>query len=382
VILILAALAYLQARPNSVPSGTTTNPCSCPYEPPTNLLQVSQPFTDVQVGISVPFSIELPYLTPTSFDYDFGDGTSFSTNSSTANYTYAGPGNYLVSVTAILSPGNFANVMTNNRSLVPVRALPLGSSSELAGLPVLEGTITSNSTTGTDPSVVIHAGDSVTLAAQYPITGPIPGYSVGPPTFLLAPNLTATTNVGQNSSTSTIVFPDPGIFVIVATGKITPSSAPSVEENYTWTVFVAPKDESASVVGQGTPVGAHPPLNLTAYELAPGGSLSEDPAIDYETVGQEPIENVYQTLITYNGTDLGPLPQDFVPVLATCVPGSEQCVRQWGVPLESPDQENYTFVLQSSARFYDPGTRASWPVYPSDVMFSVARDLAFSTLPS
>ena len=271
MILILAALAYLQARPNSVPSGTTTNPCSCPYEPPTNLLQVSQPFTDVQVGISVPFSIELPYLTPTSFDYDFGDGTSFSTNSSTANHTYAGPGNYLVSVTAILSPGNFANVMTNNRSLVPVRALPLGSSSELAGLPVLEGTITSNSTTGTDPSVVIHAGDSVTLAAQYPITGPIPGYSVGPPTFLLAPNLTATTNVGQNSSTSTIVFPDPGIFVIVATGKITPSSAPSVDENYTWTVFVAPKDESASVVGQGTPVGAHPPLNLTAYELAPGG---------------------------------------------------------------------------------------------------------------
>jgi hypothetical protein len=69
-------------------------------------------------------------------------------------------------------------------------------------------------------------------------------------------------------------------------------------------------------------------------------------------------------------------------VLATCVPGSEQCVRQWGVPLESPDQENYTFVLQSSARFYDPGTKASWPVYPSDVVFSVARDLAFSALPS
>jgi hypothetical protein len=42
---------------------------------------------------------------------------------------------------------------------------------------------------------------------------------------------------------------------------------------------------------------------------------------------------------------------------------------------------NYTFVINGASKFYDARTGASWGVYPSDVLFSIARTLGFSTLP-
>jgi len=124
-----------------------------------------------------------------------------------------------------------------------------------------------------------------------------------------------------------------------------------------------------------TPTSPHPG-SLNIFE--PGPATSVDPAVDYETVGAGVVESVYQTLVTYSGNSTS----SFVPVLATCVPGTAQCTTDYGTSLikngSGLSPEYWTFVIDPTARFYDPVSQTSWGVYPSDVMFSVARDLAWA----
>ncbi|HTW56017.1 MAG TPA: hypothetical protein VMG36_06190 [Thermoplasmata archaeon] len=122
------------------------------------------------------------------------------------------------------------------------------------------------------------------------------------------------------------------------------------------------------------------PGTLDVYEVAPAGATTEDPAAAYDTVSYEPILNVYQTLINYNGAST----TTFVPTLATCVPGTSQCVTDYGTNLTgyvAGEPIYWTFVIDKNARFYDPSTGNSWPVEPSDVMFSLARTMSFADQP-
>ncbi len=131
---------------------------------------------------------------------------------------------------------------------------------------------------------------------------------------------------------------------------------------------------------------------LVVHEIAPGGATSEDPAVAYDSTSYEPILNVYQTLIAFNRTSTS----SYVPILSTCVPGTHGCAVDYnlgsvagselvadasaGPALGEPTY--YTFPIDPAARFYDPGIGASFPVYPSDVMFSVARTLGYANLPA
>ncbi|HTW39528.1 MAG TPA: ABC transporter substrate-binding protein, partial [Thermoplasmata archaeon] len=134
--------------------------------------------------------------------------------------------------------------------------------------------------------------------------------------------------------------------------------------------------------------GPHPGT-LEGYEIAPSGMTSEDPAVAYDTVSFEPILNIYQTLISYNGSSTS----NFVPELSTCVPGgpsnglsttSVSCQTIYGQSLivdnSQGNPQYWTFPI-SNASFYDPATGAHWQVYPSDVMFSLARTMSFADLP-
>jgi hypothetical protein len=68
---------------------------------------------------------------------------------------------------------------------------------------------------------------------------------------------------------------------------------------------------TASVTPQAatphTSEGPHPGT-LEIYESSSGGPQTIDPAVCYYTVCDEPISNVYETLIAYNGTQAGPTP--------------------------------------------------------------------------
>ncbi len=132
------------------------------------------------------------------------------------------------------------------------------------------------------------------------------------------------------------------------------------------------------------PVSGHKGSLVVDDAFGGAVAFSEDPAVDYETIGYEPILNVYQGLLGYNGSSsTGSSLSQFVPVLATCVPGTAQCTADYGTDLvvdnaTSGGPQYYTFVIDPAAHFYDPSTQASWSVYPTDVMFSIARDMAWS----
>ncbi|MFZ0892060.1 MAG: hypothetical protein WAN77_06625, partial [Thermoplasmata archaeon] len=151
--------------------------------------------------------------------------------------------------------------------------------------------------------------------------------------------------------------------------------------NYTWTVVVAPAGLTPGCARCHVTTATSPhPGTIDNYEDAPGGAESLDPSVDYETLGFEVISNVYQSLISYNGSLTGPSYNDYQPEAATCVPGSPQCAALYGgATLQSGNY--YTFVISPSSRFYDPTTQKSWPVYPSDVVFTLTRTMGFSLLP-
>ena len=89
-----------------------------------------------------------------------------------------------------------------------------------------------------------------------------------------------------------------------------------------------------------------------------GEPLTLDPAIDYETMGGNVIENVYETLVWYDGATL-----NLVPRLATAVPTSSN----GGI---SANGQFYNFTIRSNVRFHDNST-----LTVDDVVFSARRVL-------
>ncbi|MCI4325305.1 MAG: PKD domain-containing protein [Thermoplasmata archaeon] len=335
------------------------------------------PFKTAQAGTNVPFTASFTKgETSSQYVFNFGDGTNMSSNVPTVSHTYSAPGSYIASVTA-----NVGGVTHDNyESLAAITVAPSYTSSHSGTAPTVSGAVVSNSTATTAATAVLAASGQVTISGSY---------SSAPtnPLFVPAsPTITASTGVqlsGASSTTTTatatVAWQNPGIYTAVFVGEAV-SGTTTAYQNYTWTVFVAPTGVHAAIGGGASVATSSHPGSLDIYELAPGGSTSEDPAIDYETVGYEPIINVYQTLIQYNGSDSGPAYSNFVPVLAACVPGSPQCTALFNSNLTSGT--DYTFVLNSASQFYDSSNGNHWGVYPTDVVFSLARTLSFATQPA
>jgi peptide/nickel transport system substrate-binding protein len=336
------------------------------------------PFKSVQEGNSVPFTASLPSgESASSYTFYFGDGSKpVVSGSPSVGHSFPNIGTYLVYVTASVK----GVVHDNLYGLVQVAVTSSYSSATAGSVPTLAGSIVSNSTAhaGTPQiTAAIVPGQSVTVSGSYTSSPTNPAFTVITPKIVSSGTLSAVGN-GTGSATATATFPSPGVYNITFEGGAQ-SGTTIVPVDYNWTVFVAQPGQHPGIAGLTTARDPHPGTVID-YELAPGGALSEDPAIDYETVGAEPIFNIYQTLITYNGTATGPSPDDFVPELATCVPGSAQCQAMYkGDSLLNG--WNYTFVIQSNSSFYDPATGNHWGVYPTDVEFSIIRALGFSTLP-
>lgn len=108
----------------------------------------------------------------------------------------------------------------------------------------------------------------------------------------------------------------------------------------------------------GTGAAVKNPNIFTTTEFGEPQSL--DPAWDYESAGGEILQNVYETLITYDHESTNTM----VPVLATAVPS----VENGGV---SADFMNYTYQLRAGVKFhYTPGTMDA-----NDVAYSLKRVL-------
>lgn len=124
----------------------------------------------------------------------------------------------------------------------------------------------------------------------------------------------------------------------------------STVQRYYNTVVVLP-------VG-GTGAAVQNPNIFTTTEFGEPQSL--DPAWDYESAGGEILQNVYETLVTYDHESTS----DLVPMLATEVP----TVANGGV---SADFSSYTYHIRAGVKFhYTPGTMTV-----DDVAYSLKRVL-------
>lgn len=126
------------------------------------------------------------------------------------------------------------------------------------------------------------------------------------------------------------------------------SEAPIAQ--YAITIVLLPKDLSTSTAVK----------NPDTFVYATYGDARWlDPAVDYESAGNEIIQNCYETLLFYNGSSANEL----VPSLATAVPTLEN----GGI---SADGLNYTFHIRAGVKFHDGNVMT-----PEDVAFSMQRTL-------
>lgn len=110
----------------------------------------------------------------------------------------------------------------------------------------------------------------------------------------------------------------------------------------------------------GAPVGYDPNTFLMA--TISGNPESLDPAIGYETAGGEIMQNVYETLLFYNGSSA----DELVPVLASEVP----TVDNDGI---KDNGTTYIYNLRTDVKFHDNNTMTS-----EDVRYSIERALAIN----
>jgi len=344
----------------------------------------------LNLGALLPASVSLGGgESASSFAVSWGDGTNSTSTAATFTHTYTGIGLFVVSATAVVS----GVTHTGTKYLFPVSVVPTLQQVSTGDFPVLATTITNGSAAPNNYYPWISQGGQVTVVGSYSTLPTAPGYTASAPSLVAPTGATLVGSVvsGPTSVKATYTFANPGSYLIKMVVPVT-NGAATTYQNYTWNVYVG---ATGALLGctncrsSGTQGGSPHPGNLYVYEIVPGGATSLDPAVDYETTGGEIIDNVFETLIQYNATSTA----TYDPVLSTCIPGPAasgptSCQSQYGSDLNGPlsgtgpNGTYWTFPIDPNASFYDPSTNAHWAVYPSDVMFSVARTLMWLENPS
>jgi PKD domain len=339
------------------------------------------PLKTTQEGAPIPITAILPSSEQaTTFTFNFGDGSTDTTSSPTVQHTYITAGDYILSVTALVDGVQH----DNDHALATVAVATSYASDSLGTIPTSVASVTSNTTTAVNPTTLLQIGQALSFQGMYTLPPTNPLYSLGAPT-IVSPGATITgaSNTSQTAQ-ATLSYGKAGTYMATFVGTGVSSEGPTGYGNFTWTIEVAAPGQHEAFAASAAVKDPHPG-QIISYELYSGGATTFDPAIDYDLAGYEVVGNVYQTLVWYNGSAAGPSTDDFVPWLATCVPGSAQCSSLYGGD-DLQQGSNYTFVINPAAQFYDPydtvnGVHPSWGVYPSDVLFSVLRTMGFSLLP-
>lgn len=317
------------------------------------------------------------------FTINWGDGTIQSNTQGTFSHAFAGLGEFLIFANATVG----SVVHTGSSQYFPVVVTPSIGNLSLGYFPTLSTTFV-NATGGLYPWVA--AGGKVHVAASYSVPPTDPASVPGAPSLRSTGGVQSALSENATSASANYTFANPGFYNITFVGPAVVASK-TMYQNYTWEVYVygvTALVPSCDLCKSPTAQSPHPgQLNFIEGGGPPIGGL--DPAYDYDTVGAEPIWNIFETLVAYNGSAVAAGPTSYLPELATCVPGSAQCGRLYpGAPGTDLVVNNgtfgpqwWTFVIDKTARFYDPTTGLAQSVYPTDVMFSVARAMAYANLP-
>lgn len=339
-------------------------------------------------GDLVHFTAQFPG-NATSYEWVWGDGNISTSPSGQENHTYDNAGIYLVYVAA----NNTAGVWHDDLDSLLRFAVQNSFAADAAGnLVQLGGNVVANATNQTVANAIVAPGGFLQVSNWIMEQPSNPNWIVRTPSYnLSAPSGTFNVSTPILSTTSlnalTVgVSPNAtaGIMALnftVPTQDNLTAPYPTAFSNFTFTVVVG--DARASTPSAIVP-SPHPgvldvreDLNFTSFEANPNQDWPAptiDPALlqSPNSVAESVEQEVYQTLISYNGSDVGVSAGDYVPDLATCVPGSAQCVALYGSNLSSAAAT--TFVINPNATFYNSTTGARFPVEPNDVAFSLVRE--------
>jgi len=399
------AVALLCATPFSAVLGATGSPELVDFARPADLaldgvtptasnlppvsahdLKVSASNVTTLAGMAVNFTATIAGALPVSTTWWWGDGTSTTSGTSPVAHTFANPGIYLVYAQGTNASGG---VHDNLGALLRFAVLDSYSGDVLGNEAQVDGSIVANNSTIPGAQAVVDPGGLVQVSNWIASQPTNPSWAVGIPSYSLdsaaVPYANLATLVGGtgNLSAATTSWssatPEDSYFLNFSVPVLDTSVAPALElwNNFTFTVFVG---TSAATPVAPVPTSPHNGTLEVYQVLSVAPDLATlDPALADDPTDGPILQNIYQTLVVYNGSHAGPAPSDFVPDLATCVPGSVQCQAMYGSSLVSGD--NWTFVLNPNATFYNGSSGASWAVYPNDVAFSFARSclLADST---
>jgi len=323
-----------------------------PPPPPQNL----KPFATATVGKSVVLAGEAVPFTGQATDpdqgdsvkswrWDWGDGTNTTgANLSTATHTYTVHGTYYVNLNVSdTHDATYDTIATPLRVEVLVNFPDTKDNREPVAVLILWSDTT-----------VIKPGTSINWGAQGSRGSWNASYKTLPKVVTYAMDYGDGTAVETHDNVSletgnwtgnfTHTYNTGGKFV----AKLTVTTNESKTDSTMWTVIV--------LATAPTP-GLKNPTTFTHLTFGQPNNL--DPAIAYDSASGEVIQQVYETLITYNGASA----DQFVPLLATEVP----TVANGGI---SADGLNYTFHLKAGVKFHSGHTMDA-----DDVVYSFARVL-------
>lgn len=307
--------------------------------------------------------------TPSGFNWtkmvwNFGDGNvqTVTSGNGVVTHAYNTPGSYLASVYAVSSNAT----ASGNSSLPAVTINPTISPNPAAifGPIALSASSTGNQTIAAGGWVnLTYAG----LLAPTPLTvgSSVPGdiaYSIQSFTW----NVDNGTKIINDNNTGlaetvNLTFSQGFHTVELTTVSFDSSTTTSVNGSYIMTVVAGNYSMSTKV-----PTVSINTQQLVNAEYVPGGPRTLDPALSYDTVSYEIVDQIYQPLIYYNGTSTS----NYYPVIAKYVPSEAN----GGITYyDNNSYENITFYINTSIQFSNGDHVSAY-----DVWTSFARVLLFA----
>lgn len=358
-------------------------------------LQVTASNATALAGTSVNFLASFPG-TGTAYEWWWGDNSTSTTLANQTSHTYATPGIYLIYATANTTSGTWHDNLGALLRFVVQNSFTNDVAGQRA---ILGGSVVANTTNRSGADAVALPGGFVQFS-NWISEGPTnPNWIPATPSYeFLAPpgeaNMSSPILSRTGLSAATLqVSPNAtnGVFAVVfsvVTDDQSLSSNATSWSNYTFTLVIA----AAGVPGYRLESSPHPGV-LDVYQVyndtpnfmsGSGAQLpfGLDPATTSNNYAMVTMDEVYQTLVAFNGSEVGPQPSDFVPDLATCVPGTASCTTMYGNDLIQAGNQGtvYTFVINSNATFYNASTGAHAPVWPNDVAFSIIRSCIWGNI--
>jgi len=370
VVVIVIIAAYVVIVPRTSPTPTVMT------------LSAVASSSSTTVNQSVTFTAHVIGESPSEVIFNFGDGTTeaapLSNGVYTASHAFKYPGDYLVTANASFN-GKAAN---NYNSIIKVAVRPTSLSPTVAPESTQSQVLVS--------SQLYTVGDTVMLTGTNLELPTESNWTVGYYIWNFGNGNTRTDYAVLNGSNSNIMpdnvsvtYSAAGVYPVTL-GIITFNSSGYTTTNYTAngiTYYYYPISDLKSIMqssnyvnntyvktiivgqsGETLTIGSSSNSTslkvITVAEVSPGGPFSFDPAIAPSTIDLEPIQNVYEPLVAYNGSS-----SQIIPIVASSVPSISN-------GLESSNGLNYTFPIRQGLKFSNGDTLTAWDVYTS-----IVRDL-------